>query len=70
VLDWQERYIETFIEAGEHANWSDREAARDAVAARMRDYLPTSELQFLMELSIEPLAEQALSSGRSAVGDR
>jgi hypothetical protein len=70
VLDWQERYIETFIEAVEHANWSDREAARDAVAARMRDYLPTSELQFLMELSIEPLAEQALSSGRSAVGDR
>ena len=26
--------------------------------ARMKEYEPTSELQFLMELSIEPVAQQ------------
>lgn len=58
ALDWQERYIETFLDAVRTADWSDSDAARRAVVARMLDYLPTSALQFLMELSIDPVAEQ------------
>jgi glyoxylase-like metal-dependent hydrolase (beta-lactamase superfamily II) len=58
VLDWQEGYITTFLEAVRGADWSDAEAARGAVVSRMTDYLPTSELRFLMELSIDPVADQ------------
>jgi glyoxylase-like metal-dependent hydrolase (beta-lactamase superfamily II) len=56
VLDWQERYIHTFLDAIQRAGWDDADAARQAVVERMRDYLPSGELQFLMELSIRPLA--------------
>jgi glyoxylase-like metal-dependent hydrolase (beta-lactamase superfamily II) len=52
MLDWQRGYIETFLEAVATG------APREAVVARMRDYLPADELQFLMELSIEPVAAQ------------
>jgi glyoxylase-like metal-dependent hydrolase (beta-lactamase superfamily II) len=55
---WQRRYIETFLEAVTSADWSHQEQAHAAVVARMKDYLPTDELQFLMELSIEPAAAQ------------
>jgi glyoxylase-like metal-dependent hydrolase (beta-lactamase superfamily II) len=58
ALDWQERYINTFLEAVQTAAWSDVDTARRAIVARMLDYLPTPALQFLMELSIEPVAEQ------------
>jgi hypothetical protein len=58
VLDWQAGYIDAFLEAINDADWSDREGARRVVVDRMRDYLPTGELQFLMELSIDPLVEQ------------
>ena len=56
--DWQRRYIETFIEAVETADWSDRDAAHAAVLAAMTAYLPAEELRFLMDLSIEPVAAQ------------
>ena len=52
LLDWQRRYIETFLEAVR----TERDKAE--VVARMKDFLPADELQFLMELSIEPLAAQ------------
>jgi hypothetical protein len=58
ALDWQHAYITTFIEAVGSADWSDADSARKAVTAQMLDYLPTSALQFLMELSIDPVAEQ------------
>lgn len=58
VLDWQERYISTLVDAVRCADWGTPDAARSAVIDRMRDYLPRSELQFLMELSIDPLAER------------
>ena len=58
ALDWQQAYIHTFIEAVGSADWSDANDARNAVIAQMLDYLPTSALQFLMELSIDPVAEQ------------
>jgi glyoxylase-like metal-dependent hydrolase (beta-lactamase superfamily II) len=55
---WQRRYIETFLDAVERADWSDTaEAHRDVIAA-MKRFLPTDELQFLMELSIAPVAAQ------------
>jgi glyoxylase-like metal-dependent hydrolase (beta-lactamase superfamily II) len=57
-FDWQRRYIETFLDAVGSADWSSPEEAHAAVVARMTDYLPTDELKFLMELSIEPIAAQ------------
>jgi glyoxylase-like metal-dependent hydrolase (beta-lactamase superfamily II) len=62
VLDWQERYIHTLLDAVQDADWGEPDAAHANVVARMRDYLPTSELQFLMELSIGPLAERLVAS--------
>ena len=58
ALDWQEQYITTFIDAVGTADWSDADAARAAIVARMRNYLPSAALQFLMELSIDPVADQ------------
>lgn len=55
-FEWQRRYIGTFVDAVESADWSNPEPAHAAVVARMKEYLPTDELQFLMELSIEPVA--------------
>jgi glyoxylase-like metal-dependent hydrolase (beta-lactamase superfamily II) len=55
-LDWQEGYINAFIEAVQEADWSDPDAAKARVVGRMTDYLPSEQLQFLMELSIEPIA--------------
>jgi glyoxylase-like metal-dependent hydrolase (beta-lactamase superfamily II) len=55
---WQRRYIETFIEAIERADWPQPQRAHAEVAARMKEFLPSDELSFLMELSIEPVAAQ------------
>ena len=57
-FDWQEAYINTFIDAITSADWTNREEAKAAVIARMTDYLPVSDLRFLMELSVEPVATQ------------
>jgi glyoxylase-like metal-dependent hydrolase (beta-lactamase superfamily II) len=58
MWDWQRVYIETFIDAVGNADWSNLEQAHVAVVTRMMEYLPSDELQFLMELSIEPIAGQ------------
>lgn len=55
-LDWQREYVETFLEAVRSADWSQPESAKAAVVERMLRLLPTDELRFLMELSIEPMA--------------
>jgi glyoxylase-like metal-dependent hydrolase (beta-lactamase superfamily II) len=57
-FDWQEGYIKTFIEALHAADWTDPETARTSVIDRMTEYLPSSDLRFLMELSVEPFAAQ------------
>jgi len=54
--DWQRSYITTFVDAVEAADWTRPEVAKTSVVAVMTDFLPTDELQFLMELSIEPVA--------------
>jgi glyoxylase-like metal-dependent hydrolase (beta-lactamase superfamily II) len=56
MWEWQRRYIETFIEAVEAADWSQSERAKADVVSVMKAYAPTEELLFLMELSIEPIA--------------
>jgi glyoxylase-like metal-dependent hydrolase (beta-lactamase superfamily II) len=55
-FDGQEGYINAFVEAIQEADWSDQDAAKARVVGRMTEYLPEGELQFLMELSIEPVA--------------
>ena len=56
MWDWQRGYIELFLDAVSNADWSEPERAKAAVVARMKAYEPSEELQFLMELSIEPIA--------------
>ena len=56
MWDWQRRYIEVFLDAVSKADWSTPEGANAAVVARMKEYEPSDDLQFLMELSIEPIA--------------
>ena len=56
--DWQRSYIETFLEAVRGADWSSSEQAQAAVVAEMKRFLPTDDLSFLMELSVEPVAAQ------------
>jgi glyoxylase-like metal-dependent hydrolase (beta-lactamase superfamily II) len=62
----QGEYIETFVEAVRGADWSQPDAARAAVVERMTRLLPTDELQFLMELSIDPVAVK-LGTGHATV---
>jgi glyoxylase-like metal-dependent hydrolase (beta-lactamase superfamily II) len=57
-FDWQEAYITTFVETIKSSDWGDPDSAKDAVVKAMTDYLPSPELQFLMELSVEPVATQ------------
>jgi hypothetical protein len=56
MWDWQRGYIELFVEAVSNADWTDPEQAKATVVGRMKEYEPSDELQFLMELSIEPIA--------------
>jgi glyoxylase-like metal-dependent hydrolase (beta-lactamase superfamily II) len=58
MWDWQRGYIETFVSSVGEADWTEPEQAKAAVVARMKSYEPSDELQFLMELSIEPVAQQ------------
>ena len=57
-LGWQRQYVETFVAAIRSADWSQPDAARASVAAEMTAFLPTDDLRFLMELSIDPVATQ------------
>jgi glyoxylase-like metal-dependent hydrolase (beta-lactamase superfamily II) len=58
MWNWQRRYIELFVDGVSGADWTEPERAKSAVVNRMKEYEPTDELQFLMELSIEPVATQ------------
>jgi glyoxylase-like metal-dependent hydrolase (beta-lactamase superfamily II) len=58
LWDWQREYIERFIGAVSAADWTDGDRAKEAVVAAMKDYESSDELQFLMELSIEPIAAE------------
>jgi glyoxylase-like metal-dependent hydrolase (beta-lactamase superfamily II) len=56
MWDWQRGYIELFLDAVSNADWSEPEQAEATVVVQMKEYEPSEELQFLMELSIEPVA--------------
>jgi glyoxylase-like metal-dependent hydrolase (beta-lactamase superfamily II) len=56
MWDWQRGYIERFLDAVSTADWSAPERAKAMVVGRMKEYEPSEDLQFLMELSIEPVA--------------
>lgn len=56
MLDWQEGYIRTFLAAIGGVDWSAPDAASAEVIAQMTRYLPVEANQFLMELSIRPVA--------------
>jgi len=58
LLAWQRAYIERFVDAVGSADWEHEDRAKAAIAAAMADFLPTEELRFLMELSIEPVAAE------------
>ena len=55
-FDWQRRYIETFVDAVQSADWDRPGEAKAAVVECMVTLLPSDDLRFLMELSIEPVA--------------
>ena len=57
LLAWQRSYIETFVGAVRDAGWSDPVRAHERVVTEMRGFLPSEELAFLMELSVDPLAQ-------------
>ena len=70
LLDRQELYIQTFVAAARDADWSDRERAKAEVIETMARFLPTEDLRFLMELSVEPLAASAVPARRRRPGRR
>lgn len=67
LLDWQVGYIEEFLDAvriGADTDGLRGDALADAVARRMKPYLPQDDLEFLMRLSVEPTrARLALPRG-------
>jgi hypothetical protein len=56
ILDWQVGYIEAFIAAVRSGveNGLTGDELTEAVARRMKTYLPGDDLEFLMRLSVEP----------------
>ena len=54
MLEWQEKYIRTFLAAVRDGG------SKQQVIDAMTAFLPTDDLRFLMELSIEPVAAQLL----------
>jgi glyoxylase-like metal-dependent hydrolase (beta-lactamase superfamily II) len=53
MLDWQEAYVRTFLDAVRAGG------TNDEVIAAMTDFLPSDDLRFLMELSIDPVRASA-----------
>jgi glyoxylase-like metal-dependent hydrolase (beta-lactamase superfamily II) len=65
ILDWQIGYIQAFLGAvrtGDQDGLSGNELT-EAVARRMKQYLPSDDLEFLMRLSVEPIRAR-LAAGR------
>lgn len=58
LLAAQRAYIETFVDAVSHTLNLDESARHDEVVTRMKKLVPGDDLLFLMELSIEPVADK------------
>jgi len=66
ILDWQAGYIVEFLDAVRSAAERDGlhdDALAEAVARRMKTYLPQDDLEFLMRLSVEPTRARLASIG-------
>jgi glyoxylase-like metal-dependent hydrolase (beta-lactamase superfamily II) len=67
LFDWQAAYIRTFIDAVRATERSAGQGAADdaattAVLARMKQYLPSDDLLFLMQLSVAPMRARIAST--------
>jgi glyoxylase-like metal-dependent hydrolase (beta-lactamase superfamily II) len=62
----QRAYIEAFVDAVRHGLGLDAGQRRGQVLARMRPLVTDHRLQFLMELSIEPVAAALRAAGTTA----
>jgi glyoxylase-like metal-dependent hydrolase (beta-lactamase superfamily II) len=67
LFDWQAAYIRTFIDAVRATEHSTGQGAADdaattAVLARMKQYLPSDDLFFLMQLSVAPVRARIAST--------
>ena len=67
LFDWQAAYIRTFIDAVRATERSAGQGAADdaattAVLARMKQYLPSDDLFFLMQLSVAPVRARIAST--------
>jgi glyoxylase-like metal-dependent hydrolase (beta-lactamase superfamily II) len=61
ILEWQANYIHRFLDAVRSAvedSGLEGDALVDAVTARMKEFLPSADLLFLMQLSVEPMRHQ------------
>lgn len=57
-LEWQTQYLIVAEAAIRDADWSNPAAARESVTARVKTFLPRDSLDFLLQLSIDPLVEK------------
>jgi glyoxylase-like metal-dependent hydrolase (beta-lactamase superfamily II) len=57
-LAWQTWYLTAAEAAIRDADWSNAAAARESVMARVKSFLPADSLDFLLQLSIDPLVEK------------
>ena len=58
ILDWQVKYIRRLVgvlQAASERDGLEGDALADAVTVRMKEFLPTDDLLFLLRLSIEPM---------------
>ena len=65
LLDWQAGYIEEFlgaVQAGAEEDGLRGDPLTEAVARRMKAYLPNDNLEFLMRLSVEPTRARLASA--------
>jgi glyoxylase-like metal-dependent hydrolase (beta-lactamase superfamily II) len=61
MLDWQTNYIQRFVEILRSAverEGLQGDALADAVTARMKAFLPSDDLLFLLRLSVEPMRQR------------
>ena|SRR2546423_733724 len=55
-FEWQRAYIEAFMSAMKDAAWNQPARAREQVIEAVKQFLPTDQLQFLLEMSVDSMA--------------
>jgi glyoxylase-like metal-dependent hydrolase (beta-lactamase superfamily II) len=73
ILQWQANYIRRFVEALQSAVKHDGlqgDALADAVTARMKEFLSSDDLLFLMRLSVEPMRHRLALEAAPEVAPR